>query len=80
MKVLVVLVDEMRRVLGILLKLLDHVSREELAVRLFDAPVQLAHQFTRSWAIKEMHLLPSGWRWKVRRQEGRGGAWGRYEA
>lgn len=38
-EVFVVLVDEMRRVLGVLLELLYHVSREELAVRFFDAPV-----------------------------------------
>ena len=65
MEVLVVLVDEVRRVGRVLLELLHHVSREELSVRCRDAPVELAHQLSGLGAVEEVYLrLPRdtcGW-------------------
>ena len=55
-EVLVVLVDEVGRVLGVLRELLHDVPGEELAVGLLDAPVQLAHQLSRLGAVEEVHL------------------------
>lgn len=56
MEVLVVLVDEVGRVVGVLRELLHHVPREELPVGLLDAPVQLAHQLSRLGAVEKVHL------------------------
>lgn len=56
MEVIVVLVDQVRRVSRILREFLNHVSGEKLAVRFFDAPVELAHQLARLGAVEEVYL------------------------
>lgn len=55
-EVLVILVDKVCRVIGVLIEGLHHVPREELAIGLLDAPVQLAHQLPGLGAVEEVHL------------------------
>lgn len=72
-EILVVLVDEMCRILRILNELLDHVAVEELAVGLRDTPIQLRHQFTWLRAVEEMNLAIPGWNERAHRRYRRRG-------
>lgn len=56
MEVLVVLVHKVGGVLLVLVEGLNHIPREELAVGLLDAPVQLADQLSGLGAVEEVHL------------------------
>lgn len=68
MEILVILVDEVCRVLRILYELLDHVAVEELAVGLRDTPIQLRNQFAGLRAVEEMNLAVPGWNHRAHRR------------